>query len=207
MHWWYHSPALLYGTTNYLKGTDGISSARWETPCILWILLFHYRVHSSQPFLCILSLTQSTPSHSILSSILILSSHQLLGLLSGLFPSDFPTTMLYMLYFSPYMWHAPSISSIGSPEWYLVSVYHGALRYAVFSSLVLLPPPYALYISSSAPCSWTFPPCIIPLTFRHRASWILGQALHYSPENAFYIFNQQYISLSDICLTVHHWYK
>jgi len=29
------------------------------------------------------------------------------------------------------------------------------------------------------------------LTFRHRASYILGQAFHYSPENAFYILNQQ----------------
>ena len=29
------------------------------------------------------------------------------------------------------------------------------------------------------------------LTFRHRASCILGQAFHCSPENAFYIFNQQ----------------
>ena len=29
------------------------------------------------------------------------------------------------------------------------------------------------------------------LTSRHRASCILGQAFHYSPENAFYIFNQQ----------------
>ena len=29
------------------------------------------------------------------------------------------------------------------------------------------------------------------LTFRHRASCILGQPFHYSPENAFYIFNQQ----------------
>ena len=29
------------------------------------------------------------------------------------------------------------------------------------------------------------------LTFRHRASCILGQAFHFSPENAFYIFNQQ----------------
>ena len=29
------------------------------------------------------------------------------------------------------------------------------------------------------------------LTFRHRASSILGQAFLYSPENAFYIFNQQ----------------
>ena len=29
------------------------------------------------------------------------------------------------------------------------------------------------------------------LTFRHRASCILGQAFRCSPENAFYIFNQQ----------------
>ena len=29
------------------------------------------------------------------------------------------------------------------------------------------------------------------LTFRHRASCKLGQAFRYSPENAFYIFNQQ----------------
>ena len=27
------------------------------------------------------------------------------------------------------------------------------------------------------------------LTYRHRASCILGHAFHYSPENAFYIFN------------------
>ena len=36
--------------------------------------------------------------------------------------------------------------------------------------------------------------CMLPaarLTFRHRASCILGQAFHYSPENASYIFNQQ----------------
>jgi len=29
------------------------------------------------------------------------------------------------------------------------------------------------------------------LTFRQRASCVLGQTFHYSPENAFYIFNQQ----------------
>ena len=39
---------------------------------------------------------------------------------------------------------------------------------------------------------------IFSLTFRHLASCILGQAFHYSPENAFYIFNQQ------ICFIV--WY-
>ena len=32
---------------------------------------------------------------------------------------------------------------------------------------------------------------ISPLTFRHHASCILGQAFRYSQENAFYIFNQQ----------------
>ena len=31
----------------------------------------------------------------------------------------------------------------------------------------------------------------ITLTFRHRASSVLGQAFRCSPENAFYIFNQQ----------------
>ena len=32
------------------------------------------------------------------------------------------------------------------------------------------------------------PPPVVPsLTSRHRASCILGQAFHYSPENAFYI--------------------
>jgi len=29
------------------------------------------------------------------------------------------------------------------------------------------------------------------LTFRHRSSCILGQAFRYSPENAFYVFNQE----------------
>ena len=31
----------------------------------------------------------------------------------------------------------------------------------------------------------------ITLTFRHHASSIYGQTFHYSPENAFYIFNKQ----------------
>jgi len=32
---------------------------------------------------------------------------------------------------------------------------------------------------------------VLSLTFRHRTSCILGQVFHYSPENDFYIFNQQ----------------
>ena len=42
------------------------------------------------------------------------------------------------------------------------------------------------------------------LTFRHRASSILGQTFRYSPENAFIYLINKYISLSDIRLTVHH---
>ena len=45
-------------------------------------------------------------------------------------------------------------------------------------------------------CSWFCSTDVVVtcvgLTFRHRsASCILGQAFRYSPENAFYIFNQQ----------------
>ena len=41
-------------------------------------------------------------------------------------------------------------------------------------------------------CREKWPRCWrLGLTFRHRAFSILGQAFHYSPENAFYIFNQQ----------------
>ena len=50
-----------------------------------------------------------------------------------------------------------------------------------------------------------FNDAVLPtLTFRHRASCILGQAFHYSPENVFIYLINKYISLSDICLTVHH---
>ena len=41
--------------------------------------------------------------------------------------------------------------------------------------------------SGSAVCSV----CLTSLTFRHGASCILGQEFRYSPENVFYIFNQQ----------------
>ena len=52
----------------------------------------------------------------------------------------------------------------------------------------------ALYLNRLCQSAFLGPPPTgsgISLTFRHCASCILGQAFHYSPENAFYIFNQQ----------------
>ena len=45
------------------------------------------------------------------------------------------------------------------------------------------------------------------LNFRHRASCILGQAIHYSPENAFYIFNPYSTVFPDGNGMVLHFYQ
>ena len=46
--------------------------------------------------------------------------------------------------------------------------------------------------NSVCTCKYMSSKCkLVPLNFRHRASCILGQAFRYSPENAFYVFNQQ----------------
>jgi hypothetical protein len=75
---------------------DASCAATQELPSILWNPKVHYRVHKSPPLVPILS--QIDPVDTIpsyLRSTLILSTDLRLGLPSGLFPSGFPTNILY----------------------------------------------------------------------------------------------------------------
>jgi hypothetical protein len=78
-------------------------AATQQFPNILRNPKGHYHAHKGPPLVPILS--QTYPVHTIpsyLSKIhLILSSHLSLGLPSGLFPSGFPTKILYAVLFSP----------------------------------------------------------------------------------------------------------
>ena len=89
-------------------------STSQEIPRILWNPEVHYRTHKCPPHVPSLSWAcsiQCIPSHlTSWISVLILSSHLLLGLPSGLFPSDFPSKTLRTPLLTPYSLHATPIS-------------------------------------------------------------------------------------------------
>jgi hypothetical protein len=71
-----------------------------EFPAILRNPKVHHRVHKSPPL--VHTLSQFHPVHIIPSYLsLILSTHLCLSLRSGLFPSGFPTNILYSFLVSP----------------------------------------------------------------------------------------------------------
>jgi hypothetical protein len=78
-------------------------TATQELPSVLWNQKVHYRVHKSP--LLVPNLSQIDPVHTTpacLSKIHFkLFTHVRLGLSSGLFPSGFPTNILYAFFFSP----------------------------------------------------------------------------------------------------------
>ena len=85
-------------------------------------------------------------------SILILSSHLCLGLLSCLFPSGFHTKTLYVPLSPPYMPHACPFHSSWSDH--QNNIWWGL---HIIKLLMMQFPPNTILaqISSSAPCSWT----------------------------------------------------
>lgn len=80
-----------------------------EMPRIIWNLKFHYRVHKRP----ILNQVNEVHTRKTISerSTLILSSHLRLGLLSGLFRSDFLTKTLYAFLISP-------MPCLSHPPWF-----------------------------------------------------------------------------------------
>jgi hypothetical protein len=78
-------------------------AATQEFPNILWNLMVHHRGHKIPSLAPILS--QINPVHIIPSYISNIHPP------SGLFPSRFPTNILYVFLFSPCELHALSIST------------------------------------------------------------------------------------------------
>ena len=82
-------------------------TASQEIPPILWNSKVHYRIHKTptpDPILSQINLVPASPSRSF-KTVSVFSSWSI----NGLFPSGFPTKILYASFLSPYVLHAPRI--------------------------------------------------------------------------------------------------
>ena len=78
-------------------------------------------------------------------------------------------------------------------------------RQAVGARDIVIKPFFLLTVRAHLKTGGTAVFC--PLTFRHRASCILDRRFTTLQRTLFIYLINKYISLSDICLTVRHWYK
>jgi hypothetical protein len=114
-----------------------------ELSNILWNLKVRYRVHMIPPLSLSWAISiQSRPSHPIsLRSISILSTYLRLRLTGGLFPSGFPTNILYAFLFFPIRatCHAHlRLLDLIIPIYLAKSTSYEAHHYAVFFNLLSL---------------------------------------------------------------------
>jgi hypothetical protein len=105
-------PQFDWAITNSMdlshSGQAASHTPTWQLLNTLWNPEVHYRVQNSPLLVPILN--QINPLHTIpstpLKCILILSIHVRFGLPSGLFPSNFPTNILYAFPLFPFVLHA-----------------------------------------------------------------------------------------------------
>jgi hypothetical protein len=130
-------------------------SAIQEFPNIFWNPKVHYRVHKSLPLDTMLSQTNSV--HTIppyfYNTHFTSPSHLHLGLPSGLFPSGFPTKILYTFLFSLACYMPYTCSFTWSFEFYLAK----STSYWSFSRCNFLQPIISSLFSPNILLSTLFP--------------------------------------------------
>jgi hypothetical protein len=126
-----------------------------ELPSSFWNPKVHRRVHKSPPLVPILSpINPVYTTQSYLRSILILSTHLHLGLPSGLFPSGFPTNILYAFLFSPHSCYMPRPSY---PPWLDHSNYRKIRLLVQCHPCPNWPPVLPLNLTYIFICLWQMP--------------------------------------------------